>query len=500
MPHAEPIPPRVVTFVDLQRSFRAMSSSSGTMSMMALWLSSWASHGWEPHILTSEALQKDRDYASLMPRIRRAAERVVEPMTHGNRNLTLTEREQQIRFRARGVIQFYAASVAGGGALADSDVMNYGLTPADVVAASGRVAANGHGGKILLLDGRKCCCRSPRETNPWCATLTPAEFVGSNCTRIHSMHDLVPLPPFVGGAPDARASSQVDALDAPMRAAVATCPQVSCVAPNNGLTAGGADEYRRFVHDWVENILAVDDMRQVPKPWRIFEEMHVVTGQPPFNAWADKHVTRHYMAMSYSPFLERPLRKGGSFLTLAWRRVKAIHFWGSGVCAWLRALCAAPIPRAKCASKPTKHCVGGLHREAEKRFLLTGNVKEAQRQLCLGRVPRVSCGKARAAIIQHVRPLATADAAVLRERAACCARLALAEREACAILARAAELATDAMTDALLNATRSGPQPADLGSPSVAARLAAMAGAARACWVVRNATPRHAHAMRTLQS
>lgn len=234
----------VYTYVDRAGGMRQMASANGSNAMLRVWSTSWARHGWVPHVIGPSVLLSDPEYNHTMQTINHFAKAICLATTPW---LAGEDMRKQIAFRRRGLMQFYAKAVVGDGVLVDSDVINYGLTPEDVADAR-RAAHERHwhaltpeqrpsfarkegGERVVLHDGRKCACLEPEESadarREWNAT----------GRQLHMPRRSVPgfFGRFFGAAP---------------------CAQIRCVHVNGGFASGPGTAFRYFIRGWFRHLRA----------------------------------------------------------------------------------------------------------------------------------------------------------------------------------------------------------------------------------------------------
>ena len=95
-------------------------------------------------------------------------------------------------------------------------------------------------------------------------------------------------------------------------------PEIYCSAVNNGMTSGSGAAY----HKLVKGMLEKQDLPMAKKDLALFTEMRIL------NMLGKRHVDRVLLGISFT----------GAF-DGAWRRVKVLHWWGSGIVNWQAALC-----------------------------------------------------------------------------------------------------------------------------------------------------------------
>ena len=95
-------------------------------------------------------------------------------------------------------------------------------------------------------------------------------------------------------------------------------PEIYCSAVNNGMTSGSGAAY----HKLVKGMLEKQDLSMAKKDLALFTEMRIL------NMLGKRHVDRVLLGISFT----------GAF-DGAWRRVKVLHWWGSGIVNWQAALC-----------------------------------------------------------------------------------------------------------------------------------------------------------------
>ena len=364
-----------------------------SIDQLVLWATSWAEHGWQPHIIgRQDLLSTGAEGAAFLAKAEHAARYVLK-------RAPFRDIEEQVAFRALSLVQYGAAAALGGGVLTDSDVINYGLSPSEVNEAARRERLrNGGKDKMLVLEGRKCECVSaapgaahacrPLPTSPRmeCTHTTTHERLSGTLLSAHSER---------GGA-------WADA-----------CPRVLCVTFNSGLHAGTAAAYRSMLTNWFSLIERTDE-RSHARPWRTLgEPMHFVSSSHALESIG----TADLFGVTYDPLEtvvpSRRLKGQGAaarraWPNHAWRRAKALHFWGSGVCKWHAVFCASPLSSTRYGSCNDTQVL-----------LSSTSVHEARGQLCR---KGVTCGTSRAAIIRAIRdPLDGVREARTRRFAMCCA-------------------------------------------------------------------------------
>ena len=236
------IPARVYTFIDLSHRSRAMAVPRSTISLLALWASSWAERGWQPFLVSPRDIRGD-EHALVVNRTWAAARKVLSPLLDDanyaampRAHQKLVDRAQeQIMMRWRDMIQFYSMAAVGGGVLSDTDVVNYDLSPADVQSD---VRAAG-GDKVQMLEGRKCECSStckqvPKDGNVSTLSLRATDALSTEVECVQSTTRTV-----------------WEGLVFTANAPAPGCAHVVCKAINNGLSGGSAAAYRRLALHWL---------------------------------------------------------------------------------------------------------------------------------------------------------------------------------------------------------------------------------------------------------
>jgi hypothetical protein len=305
----------VYTYIDLTHASRGLSKASSAMDMIALWASSWARHGWTPRLLTREDVERDPGYRAF-ERLANETATMVSKSRHGGKTTSADS-----TFRLRGLTQFYAKAVAGAGVLTDSDVINYGLTPQDVRGATRGVP---NVSKVVVIhDARNC------------------EEVSLSAAKAH-----IPRYYF-------RPEGYADSMERSSLGTIQARAPIACVKTNNGLTSGSGQAYLRLIDAMLSfqrkaleqpvknaNLIAMmTEMRLLnmlgPKHAGLFRSSEPMVR----TNWAARFYANPPVA-SNALLAVAPLCVTFNAVNGAWRRAKTVHYYGSGIANWVRAMCS----------------------------------------------------------------------------------------------------------------------------------------------------------------
>jgi hypothetical protein len=273
----------VYTYVDLTHSSRALSQGANAIDLLSLWAASWARHGWRPRILTRADVEQSAGYAEFIRIASMTATNVSRARGHNSAT--------DSTFRIRGLTQFYAKAVVGAGVLTDSDVINFGLTPADVAAAS--VGATQ--GSVVIHDAR-------------------------NCEEIQVDNRSASYPFRPQGYSDGSASTRQRGL-------------IVCVKTNNGLTSGSGQAYHHLVNAILRFQQDVISGSKQNVNIGLMTEMRILNMLGPRG-----HGFKPESPATNSIITVSPLCVTFNAMNGAWRRAKA-HFYGSGIANWVERMC-----------------------------------------------------------------------------------------------------------------------------------------------------------------
>ena len=315
----------VYTYVDLTHASRALASSSNTLDMLTLWAASWARHGWTPRVLTREDVERDPGY----PAFAKIANKTALLVSRSRGHTTATD----AAFRLRGLTQFFAKAISGAGVLTDSDVINYGLTPQDVRDSTARLPG-GAGSLVRVHDVRNC-----RDVRVFRAGLGFAFRPEGYVAGAH-----------VGSATAGDSGSRHGTL--------------VCTKTNNGLTSGTGAAYHQLIQAML-NFQQTSITKYGGKDASLIgrmTEMRIINiiGPTPQHQHATNVSTadgkrhpwwrrdeEHRDSVILPPAANGILAVAPMCVTFnaqnaAWRRAKAVHFYGSGITNWVRAMCGKP--------------------------------------------------------------------------------------------------------------------------------------------------------------
>ena len=317
----------VYTYIDLTHASRGLASSSNTLDMLTLWAASWARHGWTPRVLTRDDVERDPAY----PAFAKIANKTAMMVSRSRGHSTVVD----ATFRLRGLTQFFAKAISGAGVLTDSDVINYGLTPQDVRDSVARLPG-GANSLVRVHDARNC--HDVRSFNAAASgfAFRPEGYVAGAG---------------VGDVDAAAAAARADRLP---RGALGRHGNLVCTKTNNGLTSGTGAAYHQLVQAMlsfqqasIAKYSAAKDASMIGR----MTEMRIINiiGPRSANGSATDHADGKRATDRELPppasngiLAVAPVCVTFNAQNAAWRRAKAVHFYGSGITNWVRALCSKP--------------------------------------------------------------------------------------------------------------------------------------------------------------